>query len=103
INGNLPFAQSLVEQMSGDSNLIGVRSRATMNRPFTVVKKMQAQAEEDYRAKIKQLEQELSTTQQRLNELQKTKETGQRFIMSPEQQKEVANFRKKEGEVKKQL
>ena len=39
------------------------------------------------------------------NELQRTKpgETAQKFILSPEQQTEIANFRKKEAEVKVQL
>ncbi|MBM3823383.1 MAG: hypothetical protein FJ404_10935 [Verrucomicrobia bacterium] len=104
LNQNLNLAQNLVEQMSGDSSLIQVRTRATISRPFTVVKKMQAQAEESYRAKIKQLEGDLANAQQRLNELQRTKQDkNQRFIMSPEQQQELANFRKKEAEVKKEL
>ena len=102
-NGNLNLAQSMVEQLAGDSNLIGVRSRATLNRPFTVVKKMEERAQESYRSKIKELETSLSETQQKLNELQRTKEKGQRFILSPEQQQELARFRQKEAEAKKEL
>lgn len=103
LNQNLNLGQNLVEQMSGDSSLIQVRSRAIINRPFEKVKEKQARAEEAYRAKIKQLESELSNAQQRLNDLQKTKESGQKFILSDEQKKELANFRKKEAEVKKEL
>jgi len=103
-NGNLNLAQSVVEQMTGDSNLIGVRSRATLNRPFTVVQDMQAKAEESYRAKIKQIEDDLRETQTKLNELQAKKEKGQqRMILSPEQQAEVEKFRKKEAEAKREL
>ena len=102
-NGNLNLVQNLVEQLAGDSNLISVRSRATMNRPFTLVKKMQAEAEERYRSKIKELEKSLSDTQTRLNELQKSKEKGQRFILSPEQQAEIQKFQQKQGEAKKEL
>jgi len=102
-NGNLNLAQSMVEQLAGDSNLIAVRSRATLNRPFTVVKKMEERAQESYRSKIKELEASLSETQQKLNELQRTKEKGQRFILSPEQQQELAKFRQKEAEAKKEL
>ena len=102
-NGNLNLAQSMVEQLAGDSNLIAVRSRATLNRPFTVVKKMEERAQESYRSKIKELEAGLSETQQKLNELQRTKEKGQRFILSPEQQQEVAKFRQKEADAKKEL
>ena len=103
-NGNLNLAQSMVEQLAGDSNLIGVRGRATLNRPFTVVKQMEERAQESYRSKISQLEASLSETQQKLNELQRTKEKGQqRFILSPEQQQELAKFRQKEAEAKREL
>jgi len=102
-NGNLNLAQNMVEQMAGDSNLIEVRSRATLSRPFTVVQKMQAQAEASYRSKIKELEDGLQETQKRLNELQSKKEKGQRFILSPEQQQEVERFKKQEAGSKKEL
>ena len=79
-------------------------SRATLNRPFTVVKKMEERAQESYRSKISQLEASLSETQQKLNELQRTKEKGQqRFILSPEQQQELAKFRQKEADAKREL
>jgi ABC-type uncharacterized transport system involved in gliding motility auxiliary subunit len=103
-NGDLNLAQSVVEQLGGDSNLIAVRSRATLNRPFTRVKEMEEKAQERYRGKIKELESNLQETQTKLNELQRTKEKGQqKFVLSPEQQQELANFRKKEGEAKKDL
>jgi ABC-type uncharacterized transport system involved in gliding motility auxiliary subunit len=89
--------------LTGDNNLIAVRSRATQSRPFTLVKKMQAEAEDNYRSKIKELEDSLAETQRRLNELQQKKEKGQRFILSPEQQSEVDNFRKTEASAKVKL
>jgi ABC-type uncharacterized transport system involved in gliding motility auxiliary subunit len=105
MNGNIAFAQGAVEQLAGDSNLITVRSRASRERPFTVVKKMQADAESNFRSKIKELEGSLAESQRKLNELQRAKagDSGQRFILSPEQQQEIANFRKKEAEAKKEL
>jgi ABC-type uncharacterized transport system involved in gliding motility auxiliary subunit len=111
-NGNLNLAQNLVEQMAGDENLIAVRSRATMNRPFERIDKMQAQAEEAFRAERKKLEESLRETQQRLSELQAAKkDKGQQsFVLSSEQQEEIKKFREKEArakidlrEVKKQL
>lgn len=102
-NANLNFAQNLVEQLAGDSNLIGVRSRATVSRPFTLVKKMQADAQERYQAEIKKLEDSLADAQRRLNEMQQTKEKGQRFILSPEQQSAIEKFRKEEATTKAEL
>jgi len=103
VNGNLSFAQGAVEQMAGDSNLITVRSRASRERPFTVVQKMQADAESNYRSKIKELETSLSDTQRKVNDLQRSKDAGQKFILSTEQQQELTNFRKTEADVKTQL
>lgn len=102
---NLPLAQAAVEQLAGDSNLIAVRSRASRERPFTVVKKMEAEAEAAFQNKIKELETGLQETQTKLAELQRAKsgEAGQRFILSPEQQAEIASFRKKEKEASVQL
>ncbi len=106
VNANLGFAQGAIEQLAGDSNLVSVRSRASRERQFTVVREMQAKAEAAFQAKIKSLESSLSETQNKLNELQRTKADAggqQRFILSPEQQKEIDNFRIKEREVKLQL
>lgn len=103
LNANLTFAQNAVEQMAGDNNLIAVRSRAVLNRPFTRVKKMEADADERFRNKITELQASLEQTQQRLNELQQNKDKNQRFILSPEQQKELEDFRKKEAAASAEL
>ncbi|MDB6125059.1 MAG: putative transporter, rane protein [Pedosphaera sp.] len=104
MNGNLNLAQNIVENLSGDSNLISVRSRATLNRPFTRIREMETQAEKNYQSKIKELEDSLQETRQRVNELQKSKDNnGQRFILSPEQQAEQEKFQKKLVDVNVQL
>lgn len=103
-NGNLLLAQNLVDQLSGDNNLITVRSRAAVDRPFTRIEAMKAKAEQSYQSKIQKFEQGLQETQQRLNELQSKKEQGQqRFILSPEQQAEVDKLKKQEADLRVQL
>jgi ABC-type uncharacterized transport system involved in gliding motility auxiliary subunit len=103
MNANLNFAQNAIEQMSGDNNLIAVRSRALLNRPFTRVKAMQAEAEAKYMAEIKKLQESRDQTVNRLSELQQQKSQNQRYIMSPEQQAEIDNLRKNEGEIGRKL
>jgi ABC-type uncharacterized transport system involved in gliding motility auxiliary subunit len=104
MNANLDFAQNVVEQMAGDNDLIGVRSRASLSRPFTRIKKMEAAAEASGEAKIQDLQQSLSDAQQRLSELQQAKtDKDQRTILSPEQKAEIDNFRKKQAEVQVEL
>jgi ABC-type uncharacterized transport system involved in gliding motility auxiliary subunit len=104
INGNFSFLQNAVEQLSGDNNLIAVRSRATQARPFTKMRQIQAKADEKFRDKIRELEKSKEEAQNKLNELQRTKQdANQRFIVSPEQQAEIDKFRKTQGQVSKDL
>ena len=103
MNANLNLAQNCVEQMAGDQNLIQVRSRATLNRPFEVVKKKQAEAERRFQGEIAALEDKVQQAQQRVNELQSQKEGNQRFILSPEQEEELAKLRRDEAETSRNL
>jgi ABC-type uncharacterized transport system involved in gliding motility auxiliary subunit len=104
LNGNFSFVQNIIEQLSGDNNLIAVRSRATQKRPFIKVRELQAKADEQFRAKLQELQKERDEVQTRVNELQRTKQdANQRFIISPEQQAEIEKFRKRQVEVNREL
>jgi ABC-type uncharacterized transport system involved in gliding motility auxiliary subunit len=103
-NGNFAFAQNSVEQLTGDNALINVRSRATLNRPFTRINEMETRANEKFQAEIKRLEESASEAQRKINELQQAKkDKDQRFILSPEQQSELAKLREQEGNTRKHL
>jgi gliding motility-associatede transport system auxiliary component len=94
-NGNLAFAQALVDQFAGDPALIKLRSRASAARPFTVIRDMEAKAQQAYLGKIKELEDNLGQTQEKLNALQKGRGQGAGAILTAEQQSELENFRRK--------
>jgi ABC-type uncharacterized transport system involved in gliding motility auxiliary subunit len=102
-NGNLAFAQGMVEQFSGDNALMSLRSRASFSRPLTVIQQMEAQAQQSYLGKIKELEDSLNQTQEKLQTLQKGRGGAQSTILSPEQQTEIENFRKKATEARRDL
>jgi ABC-type uncharacterized transport system involved in gliding motility auxiliary subunit len=103
-NGNLSFAQGLIEQFAGDQNLMSLRSRASFTRPLIVIQQMEARAQQQYLGKIKQLEDSLNQTQEKLQELQKGKPgAGTSTILTPEQQVEIDNFRKKAAETRIEL
>ena len=103
-NGNLSFIQNAVEQLTGDNNLIAVRSRAVVNRPFTRIKAIETAANEKFQSEIKRLEDGKSEAERRINELQQQKkDKDQRFILSPEQSAELVKLRKDEVEAGKRL
>jgi ABC-type uncharacterized transport system involved in gliding motility auxiliary subunit len=102
-NGNLALAEGLVEQNAGDQALMTLRARASFTRPLTVIQKMEAEAQQAYLGKIKQLEDSLQKTQDKLQSLQKGKASAQGTILTPEQQAEIDNFRKQAVQTKQEL
>jgi ABC-type uncharacterized transport system involved in gliding motility auxiliary subunit len=103
-NGNLNLVQSFVEELSGDSDLISLRSRASLDRPFTRLKEMQAKAGREWEAKLKELEEKKAETERKIGELQSQKSGNeQRFILSPEQKKELENYQKIVTDANKEL
>ena len=106
-NGNLAFAQAMVEQVASGDALLSLRSRTTSFRPLTVVREMEAEAQTQYFGRLKALEDELQKTTDKLQELQKARgaaaKTAQAQILTPEQQAEIENFRKRVAETRKEL
>ncbi len=103
INDNLTLFSNVIEQFAGREELIGVRSRGTTDRPFTVVNELEAKAMRQWQRKASDFEAELQMTQQRLQSLQKQKSGDERYILSKEQQDEIAKLRKAEADTRKQL
>jgi ABC-type uncharacterized transport system involved in gliding motility auxiliary subunit len=101
-NGNLAFAQGLVEQLAAGESLLGLKSRASAFRPLTVVREMEAEAQLQYFGKIKELEDELQRTNDALQKLQAGAPQGAKGaqILSPEQQAELERFRRKVAETR---
>jgi gliding motility-associatede transport system auxiliary component len=99
-NGNIAFAQALVDQFAGDPDLIKLRSRASAARPFVRIRDMEARAQQTYLGKIKELEANLGQTQEKLNALQKGRGPAAGAILTAEQQSELEDFRRKAAETR---
>jgi len=100
---NGDFFINSVDNLTGSSDLISIRGRATSQRPFTTVEEMRRAAEESFRGKEKELQQKLSDTERKLAELQSGKSKDQEMILSPEQRAELQRFLDQKVEVRKEL
>lgn len=100
---NLTFVQNLIEQLGGDSDLITIRSRAILPRPFTKVRELQGQAEERFAAKIKELEKSEQDLSQKINELLQGKQPGQQLILSEDAKKDWQNVQEQRAKVRDSL
>ena len=100
-NGTL--VNNLVDNMTGSVDLIQVRARGTSHRPFDKVQEIQRVSEQKFRETENQLMQQLRETETKLNELQRIKGQENQLIISQEQQQEIAKFKQRKLEVRKNL
>ena len=100
---NGAFVINALENLAGNSDLIGVRSRASYTRPFTRVEELRVDAESRFRSTEQRLQSELDETEQRLVELQSAREDSGNIIMTPEQQAEIDRFIDQRSAIRQEL
>jgi ABC-type uncharacterized transport system involved in gliding motility auxiliary subunit len=100
---NASLLVSALENMSGSSDLISLRSRAEFSRPFTRKEALMLEAQERYRAEEVELEAKLADTQARLDQLQRDKDPSSALILSEEQEEQIREFRAEQVETRRKL
>lgn len=100
-NGDL--AVNALDNLLGSGDLIGIRSRATFQRPFTRVQELRREAEDRFRAAEQGLQDELRETEARLGELQASRTDEGTAILSPQQEAEIERFQARRLELRKDL
>lgn len=100
-NGDLVV--NALDNLLGSSDLIGIRSRATFQRPFTRVQNLRREAETRFRAAEQSLQTELEETEARLGELQTSRKDTGTSILSPQQEAEIERFQARRLELRREL
>ncbi|MBV9913900.1 MAG: Gldg family protein [Sinobacteraceae bacterium] len=100
-NGDLVL--NALDNLAGSSDLISVRGRATFSRPFARVEQLRHVADERFRAKEKELEQQLQQTEDKLTQLQSRRNDKSTAILTPEQEAELEQFQQEKLRIRKEL
>ena len=101
---NAAFVLNAVENLMGSDDLISLRTRATDDRPFTVVRDLQAQAEAQFQEQEQALQARLTDAQQKLQSLQSGEGGAAGSVaLTPEQQAAVARFKREMVETRAEL
>ncbi|MGI9307838.1 MAG: Gldg family protein [Gammaproteobacteria bacterium] len=100
---NGDFVSNAVENMTGSSDLIGMRGRASFSRPFTRVIDLRRKAENEFRLTEERLQQQLTETEAKLQELQAERQDGSSLILTPEQTEAVHRFQDERLRIRKEL
>jgi ABC-type uncharacterized transport system involved in gliding motility auxiliary subunit len=96
LNDNLFLGSNLVDFLAGSPDLIALRGKRSAQRPFTVVAKMEADAQRKYNDQLAALETRLSEVQRELSELQGKSPDGGRLVATPEVLKKIEEFQAQE-------
>ena len=102
IADNGKFVINSLQNLLGNTDLISLRSRGDYERPFVVVESIRRKAEQQFREREQQLQSKLKQTEQKIAQLQK-QGGGGNMILSPEEQKEIDQFRQDRLKTRKQL
>jgi ABC-type uncharacterized transport system involved in gliding motility auxiliary subunit len=100
---NADFVYNAVDNLSGDDDLIQVRTRPTSQRPFTRIDAVRRAADTRYQAKAQELQQQLDAIEQKLARLQPTTADGQAQALSREQQAQLQQFQRDKLRIRKEL
>jgi ABC-type uncharacterized transport system involved in gliding motility auxiliary subunit len=93
IANNSDFVDNAVEVLAGGDDLVDLRSRGTVARPFEVVERIQRQADDHYAAEQRGLQDKLKQTQAKLHSLTTGEGGASPATLTAEQTKEIDQFR----------
>jgi len=100
---NGDFVVNTVDNLSGSSELINIRSRGRFTRPFDVVQDLRREAEARYLQSATDLQTQLSETERQLSELQQSSSEQNLLSLSPEQEAALLRFQDEKLRIRKQL
>jgi ABC-type uncharacterized transport system involved in gliding motility auxiliary subunit len=100
---NGDFLANAVDNLGGSGDLISIRGRQSFFRPFTKVDELRRHADEQLRAKEKELDNELKDTEKKLSELEAGRSKAGSLVLTPEQEAELGRFQQERVRVRKEL
>lgn len=101
IASNASFVLNALDNLAGDSAVIGLRSRGLSVRPFELVDSIRREAELKFRSKEQELEAKLSDVEKKISDIQTDEEGG--VILTAEQRDAIQEFRAEMVDIRGQL
>ncbi len=102
---NGALAVGAVDNLSGSTELMGLRARGKFARPFTRIQDLEREAQQRYHAKEEELKKKLTETEQQINAMQKQRPDGKdaKLVLSAEQQTAIDGFKTQMVQTRKEL
>lgn len=105
----IPFANNgdllanAVDSFSGSAELVAIRGRERLERPFKRVQQLRQQAEQQFAQSQKALEDKLHETERQLVDLQTQQKKDAAMVLSPAQEQALQSFQNERLKIRKEL
>ena len=103
LNDNYVFSGNLMDFLGGSQDLVSVRGKATVVRPFEVIRDMERAAQARYQEQAQELETRLAEVQKQINEKMQAEDGVKRLVLTPEVEAEIAAYRADEARIRTEL
>ncbi|MCP5538460.1 MAG: Gldg family protein [Akkermansiaceae bacterium] len=103
VNNNAALLQNILDQCTGSKHLIGSRSRAATMRPFTAVKEMETDFEQEMREDIEKARKSMEDIVTQLQQLQSQKSQGKALVLTPEQEEKIRELQAQQVKLRREL
>lgn len=100
LNDNLVLASNLIDFIGGSEDLLDLRSKGRVSRPFTRIRDMELAAQADYQRELETLESRLTEVQGQLSELVQQQQDQQILVADPAIIKAIEDFQLQEAELR---
>lgn len=100
---NGDFVTNAVDNLTGSSALISIRSRGRFTRPFDVVQDLRREAEASYLNSANDLQSQLAEAERQLGELESSRDEQNLMSLSPEQEATLVRFQQEKLRIRKAL
>lgn len=101
--GNGDLIVNAVENLTGSSDLIGLRGRAGSTRPFTLVEDLRRSAGQQMLAQEQELQTRFKEAERQLADLQGKQKPGSSSVLSAEEAQAIERFRQEAVRIRKEL
>ena len=102
-SGNVDFLVNAIDNLTGSNDLISLRSRAGVARPFLLVDSMNRTASEKFLARERALRKKLEQVQRQVADLQEKAKPGGAAVLSAEERAAIERFRAEALATRKEL
>lgn len=100
---NVDFVMNALDNLTGSNELVALRGRSNVSRPFHLIERIRQDAERQFRKKEEELQQRLAQARAQMESIMARNTRDNRVTLAPEQRAQLDSFRREMLTVRREL